>query len=107
LTPHAKYDTAGTINEQFEQTWQPLKRISIKNIYVPELSYPTPKKRGYLTKSFCAFGVIDTTCTIFAFKYRSYLGEFEAEFKNALACESGSQGVLLFDEKNRMSKKNL
>jgi hypothetical protein len=35
----------------------------------------------------------------FAFKNRSYLGEFEAELKKALACESGAQGVL-FDEKN-------
>jgi hypothetical protein len=30
---------------------------------------------------------------------RSYLGEFEAEFKKALARESGAQGVL-FDEKS-------
>jgi hypothetical protein len=29
---------------------------------------------------------------------RSYLGEFEAEFKESLARESGAQGVL-FDEK--------
>jgi hypothetical protein len=35
---------------------------------------------------------------IFAFENRSYLGEFEAEFKKALARESGAQGVL-FDEK--------
>jgi hypothetical protein len=34
----------------------------------------------------------------FAFENRSYLGEFEAEFKKALARESGAQGVL-FDEK--------
>jgi hypothetical protein len=65
LTPHAKYDTACTIDER------------------------------------C--GVIDTACTIFAFKTRSYLGEFEAEFKKALARESRAQGVL-FDEKNRRSK---
>jgi hypothetical protein len=38
---------------------------------------------------------------IFAFKNRSYLGEFEAEFKKALACESGAQGVL-FDEKTKV-----
>jgi hypothetical protein len=45
LTPHARYDTACTIDERFErQPWQPLKGISIKNIYVPELSYPTTKK---------------------------------------------------------------
>jgi hypothetical protein len=48
--------------------------------------------------NFRACGVIDTACTIFAFeKNRSYLGEFEAEFKNALARQSGAQGVL-FDE---------
>jgi hypothetical protein len=39
----------------------------------------------------------------FAFENRSYLGEFEAEFKKALARESGAKGVL-FDEKNRGSK---
>jgi hypothetical protein len=38
-------------------------------------------------------------CTIFVFENRSYLGEFEAEFKKAaLARESGAQGVL-FDKK--------
>jgi hypothetical protein len=40
---------------------------------------------------------------IFAFENRSYLGKFEAEFKKALARESGAQEVL-FDEKNRVSK---
>jgi hypothetical protein len=44
LTPHAKYDTACTIDERFERPLQPLKGISIKNIYVSELSYPTTKK---------------------------------------------------------------
>jgi hypothetical protein len=34
----------------------------------------------------------------FAFENRSYLGESEAEFKKAVARESGVQGVL-FDEK--------
>jgi hypothetical protein len=38
LTPHAKYDAACTIDERFEWPWHPLKGISIKNIYVPELS---------------------------------------------------------------------
>jgi hypothetical protein len=37
-------ETACTIDEQFERPWQPLKEISIKNKYVPELSYPTTKK---------------------------------------------------------------
>jgi hypothetical protein len=44
LIPHAKHDTACTINERFERPWQPLKGISIKNIYVPELSYHTTQK---------------------------------------------------------------
>jgi hypothetical protein len=43
LTPYTKYDTA-CIDERFERPWQPVKRISIKNIYVPEFSYPTTKK---------------------------------------------------------------
>jgi hypothetical protein len=42
MTPDAKYDIACTIDERLERFWQPLKGISIKNIYVPELSYPTP-----------------------------------------------------------------
>jgi hypothetical protein len=40
-------------------------------------------------------------CTIFPLVNRSYLGEFESEFKKAR--ESGAQRVL-FDEKNRRSK---
>jgi hypothetical protein len=44
MAPQAKYDTACTIDERLERPWQPLKGISIKNIYVPELSYPTTKK---------------------------------------------------------------
>jgi hypothetical protein len=50
-----------------------------------------------------ACGVIDTACTIFAFETRSYLGKFEAEFKKALARDSGAQGVL-FDEKTEGRK---
>jgi hypothetical protein len=42
-------------------------------------------------------------CTIFVFENRSYLGEFEAEFKKALARESGAQRVL-FDEKTEGRK---
>jgi hypothetical protein len=75
LTPHAKYDTVCTIDERFQRPWQPLKGISIKNIYIPELSYPTTNK----------------------------IGEFEAEFKKALARESGAQRVFI-DEKKRGSK---
>jgi hypothetical protein len=54
-------------------------------------------------KKFRACGVNDTACTIFAFGNRSYLSELEAQFKKALARESGAQRVL-FDEKNRRSK---
>jgi hypothetical protein len=49
-----------------------------------------------------ACGVIDTACTIFAFENRSYLGEFEAEFKKAFARESGNQGVLFHEKKPRV-----
>jgi hypothetical protein len=49
--------------------------------------------------------VIDTACTIFAFENRSYLGEFEAEFKKAWARESGAQGVL-FDKKKPDGQKS-
>jgi hypothetical protein len=37
-------DPACTIDERFERPLQPLKGISMKNTYVPELSYPTTKK---------------------------------------------------------------
>jgi hypothetical protein len=37
-------DTPCTIDLLFERPWQPLKGISIKNLYVPELSYLTTKK---------------------------------------------------------------
>jgi hypothetical protein len=40
---------------------------------------------------------------IFAFENRSYLGEFEAEFKKALGREPGAQGIL-FDEKTESRK---
>jgi hypothetical protein len=39
---------------------------------------------------------------IFAFENRSYLGEFEAEFKKALARESGAQRVLFEFKKPRV-----
>jgi hypothetical protein len=69
-----------------------------------------------------ACGVIDTACTIGkrferpwqplkgisiknTFENRSYLGEFEAEFKKALVRESGAQGVL-FDEKKPEGRKS-
>jgi hypothetical protein len=61
---------------------------------------PTPPLKKYInlkglpnTKKYRSYGVIHTACTIFPFENRSYLGEFEAEFKKALACESGAEGV--------------
>jgi hypothetical protein len=41
---HACQWHACTIDERFERPWQPLKGISIKNIYIPELSYPSTKQ---------------------------------------------------------------
>jgi hypothetical protein len=61
------------------------------------------KQRWYAKKIKNACGLNDTGCTIFAFENRSYLGESEAEFKKALARESGAQGVL-FDEKTEGRK---
>jgi hypothetical protein len=78
LTPHAEYNTTCTIDERFVWPWQPLNGLSIKNVYVRELSYKYQIYRGYLTKN-----VNDTACSIFAFENRSCLGEFEAEFKKA------------------------
>jgi hypothetical protein len=69
----------------------------------PPLTNITINLKGLPNKYFRACGVIDTACTIFALENRSYLGEFESEFKKALARESGAQGVL-FDEINRGSK---
>jgi hypothetical protein len=72
---------------------------------------PTPpliiiyKFKGATKKNFRACGVIDTACTIFAFKNRSYLGEFEDELKKAVARESGAQEVL-FDEKKTEGRKS-
>jgi hypothetical protein len=41
---HAACGVIDTTYTMDERPWQPLKGISIKNKYVPELSYPTPKK---------------------------------------------------------------
>jgi hypothetical protein len=92
-----------TPHERFVRPWDPLKGISINNVYVRDLSYPiTTKKyinlKGPPKKNFRACGVIDSACTIFASENRSYLGEFEAKFQKALASKSGAQWVL-FDKK--------
>jgi hypothetical protein len=65
---------------------------------------PTPPLKKYINLNGLAkCGLIDTACTISAFENRSYIGEFAAEFKKALAHESGAQGVR-FDGKKRRSK---
>jgi hypothetical protein len=81
-------DNACIINERFEQPWQSLNGISLKNISVPESSYPTTTK-AYKFKWA-------------ALENRSYLGEFEAEFKKALAVNQGPR-VYCFEGKNRRS----
>jgi hypothetical protein len=95
MTPHAR--STNDLNDPGS-----LYREYLSKTY-PALSYPTTKKkykfkRGYVTTNFYACGVIDAACTIFAFENRSYLGDFNAEFKKASARESGAQGVM-FDEK--------
>jgi hypothetical protein len=103
LAPQAKYDTACTIDKRFQRHWQPLKGISIKNIQYMFPNCPTLPIQKYINlnglpnKKFrpCACGVIETACTISAFENRSYLGEFEAEFKKALARNQGSWGYVL------------
>jgi hypothetical protein len=42
----------------------------------------------------------------FAFENRSYLGDFDAEFKKVVARESGTQGVLFDEKKSRRSRKS-
>jgi hypothetical protein len=93
LTLHAKYDTACTIKYQFEQPWQALKGILSKTHMFPNCPTSPIQKhinlKGIPKKNSC-MGVIDNACTIFAHKNRSYLREFEAEFKKALPRESGA-----------------
>jgi hypothetical protein len=58
----------------------------------------------FFVKKFQYFAAaLAKNCTIFVSNNLSYLGEFEAEFKKALARESGAQG-LLFDGKTKGRK---
>jgi predicted GTPase len=53
---------------------------------------PTPPLKIYINlKGLPNKKFSDTACTIFAFENRSYLGEFEAEFKKALARKQESR----------------
>jgi hypothetical protein len=73
---YAKYDTACTNDERFERPWHPLKRISIKKHICSRIVLPHIYKN----------------IEIFVSENQSYLGEFEAEFKKALAWESEAKG---------------
>jgi hypothetical protein len=42
--PHGSYMFEAAIDERFERPWQPLKGLSINNIFVPVFSYPPLKK---------------------------------------------------------------
>jgi hypothetical protein len=55
----------------------------------------TPPLKKYINLK----GLPKKKFSIFVFENRSYLGEFEADFKKALASESRAQEVL-FDGKN-------
>jgi hypothetical protein len=70
------------------------------NIY--QKHCPTPPFKKYINLK----GLPNKKCKIFAFENRSYLGEFEAEFKKALAHESGAQGVLFDEEKKTEGRKS-
>jgi hypothetical protein len=112
MTPHAKYETACTIDERFERPSQPLKGISIKNILRIFPNCPTPPLKNTVYKFLKGLPNNKFSCmrchwhrmTVFAFENRSYLGEFEAEFKKALFSPwvRGPGGIIWW--KNRGSK---
>jgi hypothetical protein len=96
MTPHAKYDTACTIDERFDCPWQPLKGKDIKNISSRTV---LPHHYKYINLK----GLYVTKKSLRS-ENPSYLCEIEAEFKKA-SHESVVQGVpVLFDEKKRRSK---
>jgi hypothetical protein len=87
VTPRAQMD------ERFVRPWQPLKRISIKNFYVCELSYHTTTKWYNLkclsNKKICAWGVNDTA----NWKSSTKKSNFFANTKqNSKRLYSGNQG---------------
>jgi hypothetical protein len=92
FTLHEKYDTACTIDERIERPWQPLKGISIKNIYVTESSYTNPKEYIHLKG-------LPKKITKHARFLCSKIDHISANSKGF----SPGSGVL-FDVKNRRSK---
>jgi hypothetical protein len=93
------------INERFVRPWQALKGISIKNIYIRQLSYPTLQKYIYLkglsNKKFsCMLCHWHRKHESRRLKIRISSRIYEAEFKKTLTRESGAQ-MGLFDEKTQ------
>jgi hypothetical protein len=70
------------------------------NCPTPPLQKIYKFKGGYLKKMFVQAVSFTPHAQFFASENRAYLGEFEAEFKKALA----SKSLLLFDEKQRRLK---
>jgi hypothetical protein len=84
------------INERFVRPWQALKGISIKNIYIRQLSYPTLQKYIYLkglsNKKFsCMLCHWHRKHESRRLKIRISSRIYEAEFKKTLTRESGAQ----------------
>jgi hypothetical protein len=74
--------------------WGVIDTVCTKNFSNNFEKWKSYAKQGwYAEKIKNACGVNETACMIFAFENRSYLGEFQAEFKKALARESEAQGV--------------
>jgi hypothetical protein len=94
----AKCDTPCTIDERFERPWQPLKGISIKNIHVPQLSYPTTAKIKYINlkrlpkKKFSCMRCHWN-------RMRSKIGEFETEFKGGFSLWIRGPGCIVWWKK--------
>jgi hypothetical protein len=97
MTTHAKYDTALTMEERFKRHSQPLKGITI--IPYMFMNSPTPPLQKKFTrapnKTFLCMRCQCTKVTKFGDEKLAYFCAFKAEFKKALAIESGAQGGLV------------
>jgi hypothetical protein len=110
LTAHAKYNTACTIDERFERSWQPLKGISIKIIYVPELPTPPLKKyinlKGLSNKKFscmrCHWHRMHDFCVRKSIISRRIRSRIQKSFSSWIRGPGGT-GIVSF-KKNRGSK---
>jgi hypothetical protein len=77
--------------------WQPLKRISIKNIYVQYVNSLTPPLQNYIILR----GLSNKKVLAITKSY--YFAITNTELQKALSRESRANGGM-FDEKNRKSK---